>query len=88
MAAKKSRERKISKLKELKIQRDRLKKEDRELENLVEEYATRKRFLEEKYNSLQRKIERARLRYVFSTDMPIAKSPNYEFFSSSEQRAY
>ena len=64
MAAKKSRERKISKLKELKIQRDRLKKEDRELENLVEEYATRKRFLEEKYNSLQRKIERARLRYV------------------------
>ena len=65
MAAKKSRERKISKLKELKIQRDRLKKEDRELENLVQEYATRKRFLEEKYKSLQRKVERARLRYAY-----------------------
>lgn len=65
MAAKKSRERKISKLKELKIQRDRLMKEDRELENLLQEYATRKRFLEQKFKSLQGKVERARLRYTY-----------------------
>ena len=37
-------------------------KEDRELENLLQEYATRKRFLEQKYKSLQDKVERARQR--------------------------